>query len=383
MKTSFLLLCFTLLFSHLGFSQVEYKVLESKKLQAEREIKIQLPRNYKSNTEKTYPLILVLDGDYLFEPIAGNVDYYSYWEDMPEALVVGINQSESRMEDTRLDKQDELPLDKGADFFEFLGGELLPLLEENYRLSNFRIIAGHDKTANFMNYYLLKENPIFHGYINLSADYNNMIANNLPEIISSSPNKIWYYIATGSDDAGKLEEVNSQMILELEKIDNEKFFFYSNNFEDATHYSLVAKAIPEAIEGIFSSYRPINTKDYEDEVLTTEGSFYDYLIDRYDFIEELYNLDIKFRINDIMAISAAIEEKGKFDQYKDLGKLAQKEYPDSMIGSYFLGRYYEENGRPKRAKKEYLVAFSLNEASYLTKDMMLEKINQLKENFGL
>lgn len=367
----------------MGFSQVEYKILKSKKLQAEREIKIQLPRNYKSNTEKTYPLIFVLDGDYLFEPVAGNVDYYSYWEDMPETLVVGINQSKSRKEDTRLDKVDQLPMDKGADFFEFIGEELLPLLEENYRLSDFRIIVGHDITANFMNYYLLKETPIFHGYINLSADYNDMINNNLPEVISSSRNKIWYYIATATDDVKNLKEVNSRMILELETINNAKFFFYSNNFEDATHYSLVARAIPQAIEGVFSFYRPINTKDYEEEVLTTEGTFYDYLIDRYDFIEELYNLEIKVRVNDFMAISSAIEEKKKFDQYKDLGKLAQKEHPNSMIGSYFLARYYEENGRPRKAKKEYLEAFSLKEDSYLTKDMMLERINTLKEDFGL
>lgn len=122
MKTSFLFLSLPLIFPCLVFSQVEYKILKSEKLQAQREIKIQLPRNYKSNTKKTYPLVLVLDGDYLFEPVAGNVDYYSYWEDMPESLVAGINQSKSRMKDTKYDKKNELPVDEGADFFEFIGG---------------------------------------------------------------------------------------------------------------------------------------------------------------------------------------------------------------------------------------------------------------------
>lgn len=84
-----------------------------------------------------------------------------------------------------------------------------------------------------------------------------------------------------------------------------------------------------------------------------------------------------------MTISSAIEKKKKYDQYQNLGKLAKKEHPNSMIGSYFLARFYEENGRPKKAHKEYRSAFSLNEASYLTKDMMIEKINSLKEHFGL
>lgn len=86
MKKTILLLCSLIASFQLGFSQVEYKVLESEKLQTKRELKIQLPRNYKSNVKKSYPLVLVFDGDYLFEPVAGNVDYYSYWEDMPEAL---------------------------------------------------------------------------------------------------------------------------------------------------------------------------------------------------------------------------------------------------------------------------------------------------------
>ena len=95
----FLFLCMT------GKSQVEYKMVSSTILEAEREVKIQLPRNYKKNTHKSYPVFIVLDGDYLFEPVAGNVDYYSYWGEMPEAIVVGVNQISTRKEDTKLDKE--------------------------------------------------------------------------------------------------------------------------------------------------------------------------------------------------------------------------------------------------------------------------------------
>ena len=383
MKKTILLLCSLIASSQLGFSQVEYKVLESEKLQTKRELKIQLPRNYKSNVKKSYPLVLVFDGDYLFEPVAGNVEYYSYWEDMPEALVVGINQSKTRMDDTKYDLENYLPVDQGADFFEFIGEELLPLLEKNYRISNFRIVVGHDLTANLMNYYLLKENPIFDGYINLSADYTDVIKNNLPGILSKSKEKVWYYIATGTDDAELLKESNLQMINSLKEIENEKLYFYDDNFEEATHYSLVGRAIPKAIEDIFSVYRPITSKDYQEKVLKTKGTFYNYLVDKYEVIQKLYELDIKIRVSDFMTISSAIEEKKEFEQYEDLGKLAQKEHPESMIGSYFLARYNEELGKPKRALKEYQEAFSLNEASYLTKDMMIEKINSLKADLGL
>ena len=79
-------------FLTLGFlanAQVIYEEFNSERLQETRRLKIQLPRNYDINTDKVYPVIIVLDADYLFEPVAGNVDYFSYWEDMPESIEIG------------------------------------------------------------------------------------------------------------------------------------------------------------------------------------------------------------------------------------------------------------------------------------------------------
>ena len=88
-----------LLSCNLSFSQTLYESIESEALGTTRELKIQLPRNYEANEDQAYPLIIVFDGDYLFEAVAGNVDYYSYWEDMPGAIVVGVSQEESRADD--------------------------------------------------------------------------------------------------------------------------------------------------------------------------------------------------------------------------------------------------------------------------------------------
>ena len=100
-KTTLLLL---LLLVTIGSSgQVIYEEFNSTMLGESRQLKIQLPRNYDENTEKVYPIVIVLDGDYLFEPVAGNVDYFSFWEDMPESIVVGIMQGESRYEDCAYD----------------------------------------------------------------------------------------------------------------------------------------------------------------------------------------------------------------------------------------------------------------------------------------
>ena len=80
-------------------AQAIYKELDSDKLGGKRKIKIQLPRNYDAKDPYGYPLVVVLDGDYLFDPVAGNIDYQSYWEDAPDCIIVGIKQVDTRDDD--------------------------------------------------------------------------------------------------------------------------------------------------------------------------------------------------------------------------------------------------------------------------------------------
>ena len=142
-----------LLSCNLSFSQTIYESIESEALGTTRELKIQLPRNYEANEDQAYPLIIVFDGDYLFEAVAGNVDYYSYWKDMPDAIVVGVNQIDSRADDCTISVENFLPHKKGAQFYDFVVTELIPFVTENYRSLDFKIAIGHGKTANFINYF--------------------------------------------------------------------------------------------------------------------------------------------------------------------------------------------------------------------------------------
>jgi hypothetical protein len=49
-----------------------------------------------------------------------------------------------------------------------LSEELLPY-RTKYRVAPFKMIAGHDTTW-ILNFYLLKENPLFNAYISLSPE---------------------------------------------------------------------------------------------------------------------------------------------------------------------------------------------------------------------
>ena len=369
------------LFFQISHSQATYKTFKSSKLGTERELKIQLPRNYDTNKDKRYPLIIVLDGDYLFEPMAGNVDYYSYWDDIPESIVVGINQDGSRKSDSTYDEKSSLPADTGAKFFEFLGMELLPFLDNNYRTTRFTILAGHDITANFINYYLFKEDPLFKAYINLSPDLAPGMDEWLEQSLATAESPKYFYLVTSSGDVPDLEKSIRQLDNRLKAVENENVHYFFDDLPGTTHYTLVGQALPRALEKIFASYRPISLEDY-DQIIASEQSAFEYLIEKYEGMKNNFGIEKKIRINDYLAIGKALEDQQKWDELEKLGDLAQEQYPSSILGNYYLARSYEENGRPKKAMKTYQSAYGKEPVAFMTIDFMLEKAELIKKDFG-
>ena len=114
---SFLSLLFAMLFSLGTFAQVKHEIFESFKLQERRNVSYYFPEDY--SPEKKYPLVVVLDAEYLFEQVVATAKFYSRFEGMPEVIVVGIEQSENdlRWKDCAFDEYSGLPDEKGKSFY--------------------------------------------------------------------------------------------------------------------------------------------------------------------------------------------------------------------------------------------------------------------------
>ncbi len=370
-----------LFFTQQFTAQTLYKELNSEKLGDARQLKIQLPRNY-DTSDKKYPVIYVFDGDYLFEPVAGVTDYYAYWEDIPEAIVVGINQFKKRNEDCFYDEANSLPVETGAAFFEFISMELVPYINKTFRTENFKVAVGHGKTANFINYFLLKGIPLFQAYVVLSPDLVPDMATYLEERFSKIEQKTFYYLAASNNDVKSIKTNTEVLSKSLAAIENANVLKTFEIFDGPSHYSLPVHAIPKALESIFLVFQPISKKEYKESVLKLEGNPVDYLVEKYQTIDDLFGIKKPILINDFKAIEAAIKKNKKLDYFEDLGKLARKEYPDTLLGHYYLGRYYEETGEPKKAMKTYQSAYILDEIGGITKDQVLELAEQIKADFG-
>ncbi|WP_264565902.1 alpha/beta hydrolase [Flavobacterium sp. N3904] len=372
------------LFSISSFSQIKILNFNSDKLQEKREIVISLPASYEKNPTKRYPLMILLDGDYLLNPFLGTVTYGAYWDDLPEVIIVAISQNKQneRATDCGLDEVTGMPDGKSVDFFDFIGLELVPFIQHDYRTTNFKIIAGHDTTAAFLNFYLYKGDPLFNAYISMSPELPVNMENELPNILSSIKQPIYYYLSTADGDVKNMQERIKKLDNSIREIKNPDLNYKFEYFKETSHFSLVLHSIPSALYQIFGVAQPISTLEYDEKIVTLKEGYVDYLTKKYDVIENSFGVKTPIRINDFKAIEAAILYNKDYNDLDALAILADKNYPKSMLGDYELATMFEYKGDNPRAVRYYMSGFNKEEIADLTKDMMFAKAEELKKTYA-
>jgi predicted alpha/beta superfamily hydrolase len=380
LKTKSLLLLF---FLNISFSQTIYENFESDFLKDTRELKVQLPRNYNENISKEYPLIIVLDGDYMFEAVSGSVDYLSYWGNIPESIIVGVNQINTRYDDCSvLDNIDFVPISSTANFYDFISEELIPYFDKNYRTTKFKVAVGHEATANFINYFLLNNKTSFSGFIAISPKFSYNMENYLIERFDKIKTNVFYYLASSDRDFKSIDERTKELSRNLNSSKNELISFKYKQYNNLTHYNLPIHSVSEGFEHVFATYSAINSIEYDSVLKNTALSPVKYLINKYDNIANYYDINKTILVNDIRAIEKYIEESEQFKYYKDLSKLAIDKYPKTILGSYYMGLYYERSGDAIKAMHIYRSAYTLEDVAGITKDELLERADIISDDFN-
>lgn len=362
-------------------AQVKQEIFESFKLQERRDVSYYFPEDY--SDEKKYPLIVVLDADYLFDLVVANAKFYSEHIRMPEAIIVGVHQSEHdlRWEDCDFEQSTGLPTEKGKLFYEFLGTELIPYLETNYSIAPFKMFIGYDITANFGNYFLFKDRSLFNSYVTISPVLATEMESRVPSRLLDLDQEIFYNVVLEKEKTEDRQRM-LQMDNAIKSISKENIHYFFDQYDDPDHISIAAYGISKAFDNVFKLFRPISPKEYKEQILKSEDPVFNYLRDKYDRIEELLGFQKQVELNDIMAIYAASIKKEDYESLKDLSKICKKSYPETMMGFYFEGEYLELLGEPKKAKKAFEKAYQMEEIDFLTKELAVEKIDALKADFG-
>lgn len=369
------------------YSQALYRSFPSDVLGEERNVKILKPRNYNSNQEKTYPLILVLDGDYLFEPVSGVVDYLSYWDQMPESFVVGINQRKSRYDDTAINVESGFPEEQAQRYMDFIM-ELVTTMQKEYRVAPFTVLVAKDINANLASFFLMRKKVAIDAFLQIEPDYTTIIQENLVNKISSLDEYNYFYVATSAQKNVASELFSEQTDSLFSTKENVKLKHES--IEETNFYNVAAQAIPRGLDFIFNEYQLVEGEQLLNSNLAQDTSkesanrtadmktAVQTLLDKYEYVKKVYGIDMKLRLKDLVTMSEYIIREKDWEQLLDMATIVDKEYPDIMYGKFIEGMGYEGIGRYGRAIKSFEQAYILEEAVGLTKDDCLDKVEALQ-----
>ncbi|HUH46715.1 MAG TPA: hypothetical protein VLZ54_06155, partial [Arenibacter sp.] len=203
----------------------------------------------------------------------------------------------------------------------------------------------------------------------------------IPARLTAMKKKIFYQLILEGE---KTKNTDPIMALDqsLKSLGTENLMYAFDHYPTADHISVATYGIGKAFDTIFGLFKPISPQEYREKILTSEESAFKYLQDKQAAIFNLFGFKRTIGLNDIMAIYAATKKKEDLNSLKSLAELCKKEYPDTMLGYYFEGEYYEKNSEPKKALRTFEKAFGMQEIDFLTKDLALEKIDALKADFG-
>lgn len=183
----------------------EARILTSSYTERNYQISVWLPPDY-SNSRKSFPVLYLLDGNFLFG-VAANLILPLIWgNELPELIIVGIGYEihsydewgKLRSHDMTPTTVSDVPGSGGSeDFLSFIKAELIPYIDTNYRTNTAdRAIIGHSYGGLFVLYTLLHEPHLFHRYCAGSPvpDYDERVLfdyeQNFAEKYSALPVKV-------------------------------------------------------------------------------------------------------------------------------------------------------------------------------------------------
>jgi predicted alpha/beta superfamily hydrolase len=335
---------------------VQLKKINSVEMGYTRTLKLYIPASYEQDSTRLYPLTVIFDAENLFDVYVGNMKLFAQKDMAPEQIVVGLMQQEDgfRKTDIEVDKVTGLPTENSDRFYRFVRSELLDYMEENYRLSPFRTLVGATKSANFVNYFVIEEERGFDAFMCINPYYTPDMPVFLDNAMSGVRSKLYYYLNNGHYHSNERYKSIEQVAFTIKNIENPSVAVKYDIFDQSTTISSIGQGIAGAMAHIFSAYSYITREEFVSNIQHLSPSdAIDYLKKKYIDIDYLFGTNLKIRERDIYAVESIIidEENGRY--LAEFGEMIEKLYPETPLSDYYIGMFYERQGKYKQALKFY------------------------------
>ncbi len=346
---------------------VETLSIQSKYLKAARHLDISLPAAYvESGVRQKYPLIIVLDGELLFYPLAGLVQFQGMNSQMPEAIVVGIKNLPGTRRDltpTPINSQGQ-PLwfgGKQDQYLAFIEREVIPLIESKYYVANFRVLFGLSPSGQFALHTFWKKPGLFDAHIALNtADFNAVgygdesVFDKIIKSINGQPNLSGnLYVSMPKAGGGS----NPRVLAGYEKLadafesTSNKNIKYRRDLIEQTGYAAVLPAAISALAFVFPpekwdpNYRQF-LSEIPGQTLTNIKLYFAKLSQEYGF-EAIPRGERYYNRNRLKRIGYVLLQQGRLDESIGIFEYWASLYPNAANAYDSLADAYAAKGKTK------------------------------------
>jgi hypothetical protein len=242
--------------------------IESKYVKNEKYIiQVGLPIDYKSSN-KSYPVLYVLDGDKSFGMAKEITDWLSWDNEIKNIIVVGISYGrgtniwwEKRTRDYTQSKDTVYyyyPNAGGGDnFLSFIRNELFPVINKNYRTKqDSNAIMGLSFGALLSSYVLFTQPDMFKYYIIISPSLfwngNSILKTESDYFVKHKELNKTVYMAYGSqDDNDWVIGPTTELIRVIQEHKYASLIFITQVFKGESHISVYPVALTHGLKTIF------------------------------------------------------------------------------------------------------------------------------------
>lgn len=249
--------------------------IKSEILNEEREILISLPNGYEENKKISYPVIYLLDGSSHFRYTSGIIKFLSEIRKTPQIIVVGVRNVD-RMRDFTTPLKSSASNDShehhiissngGAyNFLSFLENELKVFIDENFRIDEFDILAGHSISGFFVIHCMVNNPELFDAYIAASPAlwWNDEELLNLASDRFNNGERydVKLYMAYGGIDGARIAPSCINFVKLLRKSAPARLKWKTDCLPNEIHRSTPLKSIYNGLEFFFIDWKvaPANT----------------------------------------------------------------------------------------------------------------------------
>lgn len=187
----------------------------SKIMGENREINVWLPPKYNESVTQKFPVLYVIDGgiEQDFHHISGLAQLGSISAMYEDLIVVGIK-TQNRLNELAHPASDpryihpEPRVGKSQFFSEYVRTEVLPFIEDKYRVSDRRVIVGESLAGLFITEMFLKHPNSFTDYIAISPSLwwdDKNLAKQAPELIAKHSDAARKLYLTMGDEGGTMQ----------------------------------------------------------------------------------------------------------------------------------------------------------------------------------